>query len=56
MDPDIEYVNPEGAIEPGTRRGIAEFSAAVNKTYEPGSTGAPSPRSCARSATTWWRC
>ena len=34
MDPDIEYVNPEGAIEPGTRRGIAEFSAAVNKTYE----------------------
>ena len=34
MDPDIEYVNPEGAIEPGTRRGIAEFSAALSKTFE----------------------
>lgn len=34
MDPDIEYVNPDGAIEPGTRQGIAAFSAAVNKTYE----------------------
>ena len=25
FDPEIEYVNPDGAIEPGTRRGVAEF-------------------------------
>jgi ketosteroid isomerase-like protein len=29
MDPDIEYVNPSQAVEPGTRRGVTEFSDAV---------------------------
>ena len=31
---DVEYVNPEGAIEPGTRSGLAEFTRAVGKTFE----------------------
>jgi ketosteroid isomerase-like protein len=34
MDPEIEYVNPAGAIEPGTRRGVSEFEQAVAKTFE----------------------
>jgi ketosteroid isomerase-like protein len=34
MDPAIEYVNPVGAVEPGTRRGRNEFIAAVEKTLE----------------------
>ena len=34
MAPDIEYVNPAGAVEPGIRRGRAEFIAAVEKTLE----------------------
>jgi uncharacterized protein len=34
MDPDIEYVNPPGAIEPGTRRGVAEFADAGEKLLE----------------------
>ena len=34
VDPEIEYVNPPGAIEPGTRRGLAAFRRAVEKTYE----------------------
>jgi ketosteroid isomerase-like protein len=34
MDPEIEYVNPAGAVEPGTRRGVAAFSDAVEKTFE----------------------
>ena len=34
LDPDIEYVNPEGAIEPGVRRGLAAFTAAVEKLFE----------------------
>ncbi|TMK97828.1 MAG: DUF4440 domain-containing protein [Actinobacteria bacterium] len=34
LDPQIEYVNPAGAIEPGTRRGLAAFAAAVEKTDE----------------------
>ena len=29
LDPEIEYVNPEGAVEPGTRRGIDEFTRAI---------------------------
>ena len=32
--PEIEYVNPPGAIEPGTRRGLAAFSRAVESTLE----------------------
>ena len=34
LDTQIEYVNPAGAIEPGTRRGLAAFAAAVEKTDE----------------------
>ena len=34
LDPDIEYVNPDGAIEPGIRRGLPAFIAAVEKVFE----------------------
>ena len=34
MHPDIEYVNPHGAIEPGTRRGIDEFLAVMEKIFD----------------------
>jgi len=34
MDSEIEYVNPAGAVEPGTRRGLAAFSGAVEKVFE----------------------
>ena len=34
MDPEIEYVNPIGAVEPGTRRGLDAFSRAVEKVFE----------------------
>ena len=34
MDQDIEYVNPAGAVEPGTRRGVAAFSDAVASVFE----------------------
>jgi ketosteroid isomerase-like protein len=34
MDPEIEYVNPPGAVEPGTRRGIDAFGSAVEKVLE----------------------
>ena len=36
MDPDIEYVNPPYAVEPGTRRGYEGFAIAaqnVNNVY-----------------------
>ena len=33
IDPDVEYVNPPYAVEPGTRRGRRSF-AAVRDTYE----------------------
>ena len=29
LDPDIEWVNPPDAVEPGTRRGIEDFTAAL---------------------------
>jgi ketosteroid isomerase-like protein len=29
MDPEIEYVNPPGAVEPGIRRGVTAFRAAL---------------------------
>lgn len=29
LHPDIEWVNPDGAFEPGTRRGLASFDEAV---------------------------
>jgi ketosteroid isomerase-like protein len=31
---DVEYVNPDGAVEPGTRRGRDEFARAVAKVFE----------------------
>ena len=34
MDAEIEYVNPPGAIEPGTRRGLSEFTAALAKSMD----------------------
>jgi ketosteroid isomerase-like protein len=34
LDPDVEYVNPGGAIEPGIRRGLPAFTAAVEKLFE----------------------
>jgi ketosteroid isomerase-like protein len=34
MDREIEYVNPPGAVEPGTRRGVDAFSGAVEKIFE----------------------
>ena len=34
MNPEIEYVNPDRAVEPGTRRGLAAFSRAVAKVFE----------------------
>jgi ketosteroid isomerase-like protein len=34
FDPEIEYVNPHGAIEPGTRRGLKEFARAVQMIFE----------------------
>ena len=34
FDAQIEYVNPPGAVEPGTRRGLAAFSRAVRDAFE----------------------
>jgi ketosteroid isomerase-like protein len=34
MDPEIEYVNPAGAVEPGTHRGLDAFHRAVRKVFE----------------------
>jgi ketosteroid isomerase-like protein len=34
LDPEVEYVNPDGAIEPGIRRGLDEFRSAIERVYE----------------------
>jgi ketosteroid isomerase-like protein len=34
MDDRIEYVNPPGAVEPGTRRGLVQFGRAVERVFE----------------------
>jgi ketosteroid isomerase-like protein len=34
MHREVEYVNPAGAVEPGTRRGLAAFSRAVEGVLE----------------------
>ena len=34
LDPTIEYVNPEGAIESGIRKGIEEYFAIAEKMQE----------------------
>ena len=34
LDPEIEYVNPPGAIEPGVRRGLQAFATAVGSVFE----------------------
>lgn len=33
-DPKIEYVNPSGAIEPGTRHGLTAFRRAVESVFD----------------------
>jgi ketosteroid isomerase-like protein len=33
IDPDVEYVNPPDAVEPGTRRGYAAFGA-IRDAYD----------------------
>jgi ketosteroid isomerase-like protein len=43
MDPEIEYVNPAGAVEPGTRRGIGAFTTAVEGVLEGWETWAVEP-------------
>jgi ketosteroid isomerase-like protein len=32
--PEVEYVNPSGAIEPGTRHGLAAFSRAIESVFD----------------------
>jgi len=34
LDPEVEYVNPDGALEPGVRKGIGEYIAVVEKMQE----------------------
>jgi ketosteroid isomerase-like protein len=34
LHPDIEYVNPSEAVEPGTRRGIAAYEEAMRSMHE----------------------
>jgi ketosteroid isomerase-like protein len=34
LHPDIEWINPEGAFEPGTRRGLAGFETAIASMVE----------------------
>jgi ketosteroid isomerase-like protein len=34
LHPDIEYVNPPGAVEPGTRRGITAYEDALRSMNE----------------------
>jgi ketosteroid isomerase-like protein len=34
LDAQIEYVNPRGAVEPGTRHGLEAFRGAVEKLLE----------------------
>jgi ketosteroid isomerase-like protein len=34
FDADVQYVNPTGAIEPGTRRGLEAFTAASRKVFD----------------------
>jgi ketosteroid isomerase-like protein len=34
IDPEVEYINPAGAVEPGTRHGISAFRSAVESVLE----------------------
>jgi ketosteroid isomerase-like protein len=34
IDPEVEYVNPVGAVEEGIRQGLTAFRAAVEKVFE----------------------
>src|ERR1700680_4729629 len=34
IDPEVEYINPAGAVEPGTRHGISAFRRAVEAVFE----------------------
>jgi ketosteroid isomerase-like protein len=40
---DVEYVNPEGAIEPGTRHGLDEFQDAIERAFEGWTNGQITP-------------
>jgi ketosteroid isomerase-like protein len=40
VDPEIEYVNPEDAIEGGTRKGLAGMRTALENFYEGAGSGA----------------
>ena len=54
MDPDIEYVNPPYAVEPGTRRGYRGFATAaeaIHTVYQP----VGSSRSRSTTHRTGWR-
>jgi ketosteroid isomerase-like protein len=43
MDPQMEYVNPDGALEPGTRQGRGEVTRAMERVLEGWSTWANEP-------------
>jgi ketosteroid isomerase-like protein len=43
IDPEVEYVNPAGAVEPGTRHGVPAFRRAVEKVFEGWATWAMEP-------------
>ena len=53
MDPEIEYVNPPGAVEPGIRRGITAFRAALENVAGGWASWWMEPESSRRSATRW---
>ena len=36
LDAEIEYVNPAGAVEPGTRYGLEAFTRAVEQVFVEG--------------------
>src|ERR1700680_1692778 len=48
LDPEIEYVNPAGAIEPGIRCGLPAFIAAVERCSRDGRPGRPNRSSSER--------
>jgi ketosteroid isomerase-like protein len=43
IDPEVEYVNPAGAVEAGTRHGVPAFRSAVDKVFEGWATWAMKP-------------
>ena len=43
IDPEVVYVKPHGAVEAGTRHGVAAFRRAVEKVFEGWATWATQP-------------